>query len=155
MTKNPRTIIRTTRGRLGIAAAGAVMLMTIFTPVASASVASADDTSGGSIPVTGTLPDGTQCTSYWTWAAAVNSLGGGATAVEWTANPCDFRIQERSWCRNADGSGSWSTSGIVAGVDVPDGSSCGDNTTITRGEKHFNFGSGWNTYTTFWTNPAA
>jgi hypothetical protein len=91
----------------------------------------------------------------WTDETLVIGGGGGSTAVEWTSNTCNWLIQERSWCRYADGTGYWSNSGVVMATYLWDGSGCPSNTTITRGEEHENDGGGWSTYQTFWTNPAA
>jgi hypothetical protein len=85
----------------------------------------------------------------------VAGAGGGSTAVEWTSNTCNWLIQDRSWCRNADGTGYWSNSGTVKATYLWDGSACPDGTTITRGEERENDGNSWGAYQTFWTNPAA
>jgi hypothetical protein len=92
---------------------------------------------------------------WWFKTLVIAHAGGGSTAVEWDSNTCNWLIQDRSWCRNADGTGNWSYSGIVKMTYLWDGSGCPDGTTITRGEEATNEGSGWSTFQTFWTNPAA
>jgi hypothetical protein len=162
MTQNARTIVRTTRGRLGIVAAGVITVATILTPtsaIAAPAAGSASrattDSSPADIAVTGTMPGtDTQCTSDYQWQANGYEGFGGYSQVEWTSNPCSFSIQERSWCSVLNGVSGWETSGVVVSTDLWDKTSCDPiNSSITRGEVRFNYndGSGWSTYTTFWT----
>jgi hypothetical protein len=135
----------------GIAAAG---------PAAASASPALPDSPGGDISITGTMPGAdTDCTDHH-WIGngiQAGSLGiGGSSWVEWTSNTCGYLIQERSWCVSQDGSGFWSTSGVVKETGLLDSSSCGaDSSHITRGEERTSSdgGSTWTTYTTFWTPP--
>jgi hypothetical protein len=167
MPQNPRTIVRTTLGRLGIVGAGVITVVTILVPAsalaapaagspssphaARVSALSAASSGSGAVKIPGT---GILCTSHWKWQANNYLQNGGYTEVEWTSNPCGFSIQERSWCNEGGGSGYWSTSGIVFGTNIWDKSSCTPVISYaSRGEVHFNYqdGSGWTKYQTFWT----
>jgi hypothetical protein len=164
VTHNPRAIVHTTRGRLGIVVAGVIpgliMAVTMLTPasaVAAPAVRSASeaptDSSGSEIAVTGTIPGtDTECTSHYEWEADADLDIGGWSQVEWTSNPCGYSIQERSWCSGPVSY--WSTSGVVVSTYLWDKSGCSAPLyTIERGEVRFNYGSGWTTFQTFWTNP--
>jgi hypothetical protein len=165
MPQNPHTIVRSTRGRLGIVAAGVITVVTILIPAsalaapAPRSPSSAHAARAWSQPtassgaVTVKMP-GTDCTSDWKWQANNYLQNGGYTQVEWTSNPCGYSIQERTWCNEGSGSGYWRTSGIVSGTNIWDKSSCTPIISYaSRGEVHFNYqdGSGWTKYQTFWT----
>jgi hypothetical protein len=169
MPQNPRTIVRTTRGRLGIVAAGVITVSAFailipasaFAAPAAGSPSSAHTARASALPaassgaVTVKMPGtANSCTSYWAWQANNYLHNGGYTQVKWTSNPCGYSIQERSWCNAGSGSGWWSTSGIVFGVNIWDKSSCTAGVSYaSRGEVHFNYqdGNGWTTYQTFWT----
>jgi hypothetical protein len=141
----------TTRIRLSSAAlilAAGVAFVFPATAMAAASPARPATTASG----TGTAPGtDTDCTPISAGTGEAFPNGGGSTVVWWITS-CGDRIQERSWCKNADGTGFWSTSGIVSSNGVQDGSTCPASTTITRGEDHVNDGNGWGPYSTFWTN---
>jgi hypothetical protein len=161
MTQNSRTIVRATRGRLGIVAAGVVMAVTMLTPASAVaapvagSASPAPTDSSGEGDVTDTMAGtNTLCTSHWKGQGARDPFTlGGYSEVEWTSNPCGFSIQERSWCaKTMVAGGDWSTSGVVVRTNLWDKSSCARLThAITRGEWRFLSGSGWSTYKTFWT----
>jgi hypothetical protein len=163
MKQGLRAVVPITMGRLGLVAAGIITVAAMVAPASAvaapvagpASAAPAD--SGGPIAYTGTKPGTTtQCTSHWQWSATPGI--GGSSAVEWTSNPCNFSIQDRSWCVGFNGSGSWSNSGVVVKADLWDGSSClpattgvTSGTSISRGEVRFMDAGGWKPYTSFWS----
>jgi len=114
--------------------------------------ATARAATGTARPASAASAAAVDCVEGWQFKTLVIAgAGGGSTAVEWNSNTCNWRIQDRSWCRNADGTGYWSNSGIVKATYLWDGSACPDGTTITRGEEAINAGP----FQTFWTNPAA
>jgi hypothetical protein len=167
MPQNPRIIVRTTRGRLGILAAGVVTVVTILIPASASAAPAAGSPSSAhaakasarptasSGAVTAKMPGtGILCTSDWTGQGNNYLQNGGYTQVEWTSNPCGFSIQERTWCNFGGGSGNWQTSGIVFGDNIWAKTSCTPIVSYaSRGEVHFNHqdGKGWDTYQTFWT----
>jgi hypothetical protein len=155
---DPRTIIGTTRGRLGIVAAGVVMMTAAFAPAAAlaapapASVQVTETATGG-LTVTGVLSNGSTCTSQGEWkGVGPGTDGGGSSTVEWLSNSqCGFSIQERSWCAVTASTGSWAQSGVVVKNFLADGSECTSPASITRGEVRAKDVGGWSTYQTFWT----
>lgn len=154
---NPRTIIGTTRGRLGTAAAGVIMMTAALAPAAALAApapAAITETASGGLTVTGVLPDGGTCVSQGEWAGdGPGTEGGGSSTVEWTSNSrCGFSIQERSWCAVTASTGGWAQSGVVVRNFLADGSECTSPAFITRGEVRAKDATGvWSTYQTFWT----
>jgi hypothetical protein len=152
-----------TKFRIGLSPAAlilAAVLALIFPATARAAVGTARPASAAptlAAPAARSASSAAaDCVEGWQPAfLVIAGAGGGSTAVEWDSNTCNWLIRDRSWCRNADGTGYWSYSGIVKATYLWDGSACPDGTTITRGEEAMNAGNGWTTYQTFWTNPAA
>jgi hypothetical protein len=159
MTQNSRTIVRTTRVLLGIAAAGVLTAGTVLSPVAasaapstrSAFVAPLDTTVSFEADVTGTVPGSNLlCTSHWKGEVVQAGLfGNDYSQVEWTSNPCGARIQERSRC-DTQLVDSWVTSGEVRATNLWDRSNCSSVSSIGQAQVHFNFGGGWSSYQKFW-----
>ena len=90
------------------------------------------------------------CTSYY--ATGYNLVPPPDVYAYWTSNPCNYLLQVRAWCVPETGaSGSWSTSGVVKAVDLPDTASCGFTEALTGGYIRFSYDSGatWTKYQRF------
>jgi hypothetical protein len=122
--------------------------------VASASPALADPAGGGTA-ISGAVPGADACNEASTGSGNQAFNGTDASSwVEWTANSCNWLIEERSFCESTvNGNTLWSTSGVVKAVGLKDSSSCPSGYDITRGEKRTSSDGGtiWTTYVTFWT----
>jgi hypothetical protein len=103
--------------------------------------------------VTGTIP-GTSvlCTSYWRWHVSYPPTGG-YSEVEWTSNPCGFRIEDRSYCESAihPGNEHWNYSGIVKSTYLWDKAGCGITEVISGAQERFENGSSWSGWNQYWS----
>jgi hypothetical protein len=117
--------------------------------VAAAPISSAQSTADtygtGSAPQVVTDSNGVlTCsgTGYWNWH--VNHLGN-YSEVEWTSNPCNFNIQDRSHCLNVTFFNTrYVYSGFVKRTYLWDRSQCNDTSEI------INQGQEWDGYKTTW-----
>jgi hypothetical protein len=142
---------------LALAAAGllvpAAASAATTTPGSAAAATSAPASASGSGTVTGTIP-GTLalCTSYWSWHVSYPP-SGGYSEVEWTSNPCGFKIEDRSWCESLiqPGSEHWNYSGIVKRTYLWDQAGCGITEEISWAQERFYDGSSWSGWNQYWT----
>jgi hypothetical protein len=141
-------------------AAGVLTAGTILCPAAAfatpsdraATIAPLDASSPSDIAETGTMP-GTNlpCTAFFRWQVHQASATSDAfSQVEWTANACGFRIQDRSLCDKA-GTLTWVTSGEVVRTFLWDRATCPDGAAIVEAQVHVYDGGGWSPYVTYWT----
>jgi hypothetical protein len=128
-------------------------MSSVMTPAAGAAVMSPTAVTSGSGTVTGTIP-GTSvlCTSYWRWHVSYPPTGG-YSEVEWTSNPCGFRIEDRSYCESAihPGNEHWNYSGIVKSTYLWDKAGCGITEVISRAQERFENGSSWSGWNQYWS----
>ena len=105
MPQNPRINVRTTRGRLGIVAAGVITVVTILIPASAFAAPAARSPSSAHAAKASALPaassgaataktPGTNCAYGWKWQANNYLQNGGYTEVAWKSNPCSYSIQE-------------------------------------------------------------
>src|ERR1700733_10540414 len=140
----------------GIAAAGspAAMAGTLqsHTQPEAVSATPAPTSGDGSGTVTGTMPGSSAlCTSYWSWHVSYPPTGG-YSEVEWTSNPCGFKIEDRSYCESAihPSNEHWNYSGIVKSTYLWDQAGCGVTEVISSAQERFESGSGWSSWKQYW-----
>lgn len=143
---------------LALAAAGllvpAAASAATITPGSAAAATPTPASADASGTVTGTiLGTSAACTSHWAWHVSWPPTGG-YSEVEWTSNPCGFRIQDRSRCEPpVTGGAHYNTSGIVRGTHIWAKAGCGITETISWAQKRIEKGTIWSGWTRYWTRP--
>lgn len=142
---------------LALGAAGLLVPATAsaatITPGGAVAVTPAPTSASGSGAVTGTIP-GTSvlCTSHWNWHVS-HPATGGYSEVEWTSNPCGFRIEDRNWCVSVipPDLGHYNYSGIVKRTYLWDKAGCGVTEVITGAQQRYESGSSWHSWKQYWS----
>jgi hypothetical protein len=133
----------------------ATLLSAPVTHPSAPAYAAGPASASGSESVTGTIPGtDTACTSYWNWYVSWPPTGG-YSEVEWTSNPCGFRIEDRSRCESVieGGNAHYNYSGIVKSTYLWDKAGCGTSEMITWAQERFESGSGWSSWNRYWSRP--